>query len=258
MTQESLFDRVTGKLQRVMAKAFRRDANGYKHSGERVVPDFEDENFRNHFRVYQLAAQFVRDKDVMDCGCGTGYGSAYLAEQSARSVTGIDFSAEAVAYCKAHYHDPRLRYLRMDAQKLKFPDASFDFVFSSENFEHLPDGRANVSEIRRVLRPGGLCLIATPNREWFSAGEKPSNPFHIKEYYYEEFRDVLAEFFREVHIFENTLESPSELGRKMKADRVRRGAVGLDPKSGPKVTYAGRDVDLELLHNTHSFLALAW
>ncbi len=45
------------------------------------------------------------DKDLMAC-VAHGYGSAYLAEQSARSVTGIDFSAEAVAYCKAHYHDP--------------------------------------------------------------------------------------------------------------------------------------------------------
>ena len=72
----------------------------YHHSGERVNPDFPDKNFRNHLKVYELASQFVRDKDVLDCGSGTGYGSAHLAQQGARSVTGIDYSRGAIAFAR--------------------------------------------------------------------------------------------------------------------------------------------------------------
>ena len=143
-------------------------------------------------------------------------------------MTGIDYSKEAVAFARRRYSDKRLRFLKMDAQQMSLPDASFDFVFSSENLEHLPDPRANVSEIRRVLRPGGIALIATPNKEMFSPGEEPRNPYHIKEFYFEEMRDLLKEFFREAYIFENSLKSPFELGRQMKQQRVgaeRSGSI---------------------------------
>jgi SAM-dependent methyltransferase len=261
MAQRSIAERIKGKIERIPGKMSRilyAIRNHYHHSGERVNPDFPDENFRNHFKVYELASQFVRDKDVLDCGSGTGYGSAYLAQQGARSVTGIDYSREAVAFARKRYSDKLLRFLEMDAQQISLPDASFDFVFSSENLEHLPDPRANVSEIRRVLRPGGVALIATPNKEVFSPGGEPIIPYHIKEFYFEELRDLLKEFFREVYIFENSLESPFDLGRQMKQQRVARGAVGLNPEPVPSRTFGDHVVDLRHLHNTHSFLALMW
>ena len=64
---------------------------GYKVDGERVIPDFPDENFRNHLMVYQFAAQFTAGKDVLDVGCGTGYGTALLAKE-ARSAVGVPTS----------------------------------------------------------------------------------------------------------------------------------------------------------------------
>jgi ubiquinone/menaquinone biosynthesis C-methylase UbiE len=261
MAQSSIAERIKGKIERIPGKMRRilyAIRNHYHHSGERVNPDFPDENFRNHFKVYELASQFVRDKDVLDCGSGTGYGSAYLAQQGARSVTGIDYSREAVAFARKRYSDKLLRFVEMDAQQMSLPDASFDFVFSSENLEHLPDPRANVSEIRRVLRPGGVALIATPNKEMFSPGGEPIIPYHIKELYFEELRDLLKGFFREVYIFENSLESPFDLGRQMKQQRVARGAVGLNPEPVPSATLGDHVVDLRHLHNTHSFLALMW
>ena len=117
---------------------------------------------------------------------------------------------------------------------------------------------ANVSEIRRVLRPGGIALIATPNKEMFSPGGEFSNLYHIKEFFFEELRDLLKEFFREVYIFENSLESSFELGRRMKQERVARGAFGLNPQHAPSATLGDHVVDLRHLHNTHSFLALMW
>src|SRR5450631_1439685 len=87
-------------------QAFRRGVyflqTGYLHTGERVNPDFDNTNFQNHFKVYQFLLQFVAGKDVLDVGCGTGYGSDYLAS-AARSVIGIDLSSRAVAFARKRY-----------------------------------------------------------------------------------------------------------------------------------------------------------
>ena len=114
---------------------------------------------------------------------------------------------------------------------MKFPNASFDVVISSENLEHLQYPAKNISEIRRVLKKGGILLLGTPNKEVSSPGqEKSPNPFHIKEYTYEELESLLRKHFRSVYIFENTLESPIQEGRKMKADRRKRTQVGIEPR----------------------------
>jgi ubiquinone/menaquinone biosynthesis C-methylase UbiE len=55
---------------------------------------------------------------------------------------------------------PKVSYLQMDATRMQFPEASFDFVYSFSVFEHLPDPRAAFDEVARVLRPGGGCYIS--------------------------------------------------------------------------------------------------
>ena len=71
-------------------------------------------------------------------------------------------------------------------------------------------------------------------------------------------RDLLKEFFSEVYVFENSLESPFELGRRMKQERVAHGAVGLNLGPVPSATLGDHVVDLRHLQNTYSFLALMW
>jgi ubiquinone/menaquinone biosynthesis C-methylase UbiE len=230
----------------------------YRHTGERVCPDFPDANFENHLKVYRFATQFIGNAKVLDVGCGTGYGSAFLAGKGAGSVVGIDFSDTAIAYAKKKYRRLPVQFEKMDAQALRFPDRSFDFVLSSENLEHLADPSANVREMRRVLREGGLLLLGTPNKEMFSPGRIESpNPFHLKEFYFEELRDLLLASFATVHLFENTLESEFAIGRQMKTARVARGAHGINWLGQSSIVLDGQSVNLEHMHNTHSFIALA-
>lgn len=223
-----LVRRARGLLQRSVYFA----KTGYWHHGERVNPDFEDENFINHRKVYLFISQWVPDKVVLDVGCGTGYGSAILAEY-AKHVTGIDLSAAAVKFAKRHYTKPG--FLVMDAQDLRFPDESFDFVFSSENFEHLPDQAAHLAELRRVLKKGGICFLATPNPEAF-VGQKP-NPWHTKENTHEELVSLFRPVFEEFVILENSLSA-----------KPNRGLVASDP-----LAIFGRQLDTTHLSNTHSF-----
>jgi O-antigen biosynthesis protein len=213
----------------------------YMYDGERVNPDFPDENFENHLKVYKFVQQFAMDKDVLDVGCGSGYGTALLGAV-ARSVVGVDISASALRWARKRY--PGLKYLEMDVHHLAFPDDSFDFMISTENFEHLKDQKGHALELARVLRPGGFCIVATPNPEMFIGQQ---NPFHTKENSYEELMELFGNAFGEIKILENTLVPSTPEGLRMRDERWASNAKG-GPISG--------DVNTTLLHNTHSFMCL--
>lgn len=206
---------------------------GYLHTHERVDPDFPSENFVNHFKVYKFIAQFCSPGNtVLDIGCGTGYGTAYLAEHAAK-VYGMDISASALRFARSRYSRPNVIFQKMDAQHLSFPDRSFDLTVSTENFEHLVDQSGAAREMARVLKPDGICFVATPNPEAFTT----RNPFHTHECTYEELRDLLGSLFGEVVILENSLSS-----------RKDRGVIAT-----AGFALFNKPLDLTHLSNTHSF-----
>ncbi len=96
----------------------------------------------------------------LDVGCGTG--NSYAPELSRRGGTyvGVDVSQEAVASAQASGLNAQTI---SDAAQLPFPDDSFDLVVCVEVLEHLFAPHEAVSEIRRVLRPGGRLVASTPN-----------------------------------------------------------------------------------------------
>jgi len=147
-----------GRAHHLLTSAIYFARTGYWHNGERVNPDFPGENFINHRKVYLFFSQLVSNKIVLDVGCGTGYGTAILAEHATQMI-GIDNSNSAISFATRRY--PKVDFRQMNAQQLRFPDASFDLIFSSENFEHLHDQASHLKELRRVLKSDGLCFIAT-------------------------------------------------------------------------------------------------
>jgi ubiquinone/menaquinone biosynthesis C-methylase UbiE len=246
------------KLVRRLNRAIYAYRTGYQDTGERVNPDFPDKNFANHLRFYQFASQFVGGKNVLDCGCGTGYGTALFADSGANTALGIDLSGDAIGFATSRFVRPNLSFRVMDAQQFALPNAEFDMVYSSENLEHLPNPEANLAEIRRVLRPGGMLVLGTPNKEMSSPGSEPHNPYHVREFYFEELQAQLAAHFAHVHIFENTADSGEPLGRRLKAERVARSAIGIRTQGQSCVVLDGLPVDLTHMHNTHSFVCLCW
>jgi SAM-dependent methyltransferase len=150
-------------------------------TGERTVPGLVEENywFRRHEVVYQRLADRCRGRDVLEAGCGEGYGADLIADV-ARRVVAVDYDEATVAHVRARY--PRVEVRHGNLAELPLPDASVDVVVNFQVIEHLWDQPGFVAECRRVLRPGGVLLMSTPNRITFSPGrDTPLNPFHTRE-----------------------------------------------------------------------------
>ena len=164
-------------------------------TGERFVPTEAGEIRQEHLHRYAWCLPAVAGKDVLDIACGEGYGSAAMAAV-ARSVTGVDISAEAVAHATTTYGSrPHLRYLQGSAAAIPLPDACVDVVVSYETVEHLHEQEQMLAEIRRVLRPDGVLVMSSPNRVTYSEKAGHHNEFHVRELDFDEFATLLGRQF---------------------------------------------------------------
>lgn len=159
---------------------------------ERMVPELHRGRviYAEHMVRYLAAASWVADKVVLDVACGSGYGSKLLAER-ARSVIGVDLAPDAVEYAREHYGAPNVEYRCGDALGMPVDDGSVDVVVSFETFEHVPDQERFLAEVKRVLTPGGVCLLSTPNVDEYPTG----NAFHVKEFQLGELLELLSSHF---------------------------------------------------------------
>jgi SAM-dependent methyltransferase len=162
-------------------------------TGERTVPGIPEENywFRRHEIAYRFALPHCAGKRVLEVGCGEGYGTALLAT-TATDVIGLDYDALTIAHAAARY--PEAQFVRGNLAALPLLSESADVVATLQVIEHVWNHDEFVRECWRVLRPGRLLLVSTPNRLTFSPGlETPVNPFHTKEFTGTELADLLAE-----------------------------------------------------------------
>jgi ubiquinone/menaquinone biosynthesis C-methylase UbiE len=111
------------------------------------------------------ALRLARPRRVIDVGCGTGLLATRLQRGlDGASVVGCDFSHGMLLHARARTEP--VAWIRADAQRLPFRDASADAIVSTEAFHWFPDQRRALSEFFRVLAPGGRLLVAivnTPN-----------------------------------------------------------------------------------------------
>ena len=162
-------------------------------TGERTVPGLAEENywFRRHEVVYQRLAQRCVGRDVLEAGCGEGYGADLLADVATR-VIGLDYDEQTVAHVRARY--PRIDMRHGNLAELPLPAGEVDVVVNFQVIEHLWDQAQFVTECHRVLRPGGVLLMSTPNRITFSPGrDTPLNPFHTRELNAAELTELLVD-----------------------------------------------------------------
>lgn len=170
--------RLMGKMQKVPDEIYDRINNDiYNQEGDRWwKPDFSLNLIKtlfNPFRVgyankiFDLLKINSEEKCALEVGCGI------LSEEIAKLgfiTTGIDPSEQSLSIAKKHAKDNKLdiQYLKETGENLSFPDNSFDVVFCCDVLEHVRDLPKVISEISRVLKPGGVFLYDTFNRTFLS------------------------------------------------------------------------------------------
>jgi SAM-dependent methyltransferase len=184
-----------------MGEIFERTAplQPLEWTGERLTTATSGQVEIEHLHRYFLARELCRDLDVLDVASGEGYGSALLA-QVARSVVGVELSDDAVDHASKGYVAPNLRYQQGDARNLPLPDACVDAVVSFETIEHFYEHEEFIAEVKRVLRPGGLLIISSPEPSVYSPMGSPANPYHVRELSRTEFESLIRGTFPQLQI----------------------------------------------------------
>ena len=112
-------------------------------------------------KVLEIAAK-LGGKKLLDIGCGDGTYTLVLKDLlKTEETVGIEISPEAVGLAKEK--GIKAYQLDIDEEKLPFEDASFDIIYCGEIIEHVFNPDHLLEEIRRTLKPGGRCIITTPN-----------------------------------------------------------------------------------------------
>jgi len=169
-------------------------------TGERTLPDVPEENYwyRRHLAVYEWIGARVIGRRVVDLACGEGYGSEVLS-RSARSVVGVDANPEAYEHARLRYRRQNLSFERALVEEWSEPCEAVVFL---QTIEHVQDPGAILAAFARVLAPGGVAYVSTPNVLTLAppGAEKSGNPWHVKEYRAEEFRALCASHFGPVEL----------------------------------------------------------
>jgi SAM-dependent methyltransferase len=181
-------------------------------TGERFTPECVREIWYEHWHRYAFAQPLAAGRRVLDAASGEGYGSALLATQAA-DVLGVDLSPEAVAHARARYAGrANLRFETGDATRLDaLPNAAFDLIVSFETLEHVAAQEHMLDGFARLLAPGGLLLVSTPDRHNYSDVPGFRNEHHVRELYRDEFEALLAARFPQRRLYAHKLLFQSAL-----------------------------------------------
>ena len=149
-----------------------------------------------HLVRYAWVAPLAAGRRVLDAGCGHAHGCLTLAAGGASHVVGVDV-AGAMLDAVRPLMPPAVRLESARLEDLPFPDGSFDLVVCFEAIEHVDDHDRALDELRRVLGPGGVLALSTPNRRM----SPPGNPYHTHEYEPEEIEGALRARFEAVNMW---------------------------------------------------------
>jgi SAM-dependent methyltransferase len=139
--------------------------------------------------AYKAASEIVKG-NIIELGSGEGYGIQMLAPLAGRYLAVDKFDTDISGHPNVEFRKQLLPSLA------GIPDNSFDFAVTFQVIEHIQDDKTFISEISRVLKPGGILMLTTPNRPM----SLTRNPWHIREYTAGELASVVGKSFGKVEV----------------------------------------------------------
>jgi 2-polyprenyl-3-methyl-5-hydroxy-6-metoxy-1,4-benzoquinol methylase len=143
------------------------------------------------YKAYVAVEPFVKG-DVLEVGCGEGRGIDLMIPK-ASSFTAVDKIEEALSKLRQKY--PTGKFIGTNIPPLSaLADNTYDMVVTFQVIEHIENDQLFLKEIHRVLKPGGIAYVTTPNRKLSLS----RNPWHVREYLAEELKKLGEKFFTSV------------------------------------------------------------
>lgn len=169
------------------------------NDGERSIPEIWMLHPSRRFTyfallsLYEFATRYTEGKNVLDFGCGVGYGSYYLASRGAKNVVGIEIDQKSYRYGCDRYHHDNMTMLDKDIESLaQDPNyiGTFDVIYCSNVMEHIADYKAALLAVKKLLAPKGMYIQITP-----PSGQARGNPYHVTNFTVPEWREILKNYF---------------------------------------------------------------
>lgn len=141
--------------------------------------------------AYEAANQYINGS-VLEVGCGEGRGLETIAS-NCQNYTALDKNDALLALLAKKY--PTFSFIHTNVPPFEnVADNSFDTIVCFQVIEHIQNDNLFVSEIARVLKPGGKAIISTPNIDLTLS----RNPWHIREYKPKQLKDLLLKYFSNI------------------------------------------------------------
>jgi 2-polyprenyl-3-methyl-5-hydroxy-6-metoxy-1,4-benzoquinol methylase len=172
---------------------------GSAEESEQALPGFSPYRRSGYYRYmfgrYLYSLKYIRNKAVLDCACGFGWGS-FLISGFTRELLSIDLDSSAIEFSNSTWKDEKLSFIRHSATELESLNRKFDVVLCFELIEHLHfnDGDRLLQQAGSVLTENGLIILTSgfpDDPEAARLGEQ-KNKFHLHLYTKEEIRNLLA------------------------------------------------------------------
>lgn len=194
---------------------------------EIVGEPISEEQLQRMVNRYVWAGEQVAGLDVLEVACGSGQGLTHIASL-AKSLSACDYSEKMLSHGRA-LNLPGVALSRADAQRLDYPNESFDVIIMYEALYYVPQPDQFFSECNRLLRESGKLLIATANKDLYDFNPSPNSFEYLGVV---ELRDRLSRFGFETEFFGDTAVSAvSARQRVLRPLKAIARRLGLIPKT---------------------------
>ncbi|SFM22249.1 Methyltransferase domain-containing protein [Paenibacillus sp. 1_12] len=161
----------------------------------------------------------LRDKKVLDLGCGFGWHCLYAREQHARSVVGVDLSENMLERARSMTNDSEIKYLLLPIEDIDFTAGQFDVVISSLALHYIERFDIICQKIHHCLTPGGTFVLsvehpvftALASQDWYYGPQGEKLHWPVDDYYHEGLRQTrfldndVVKYHRTVATYMNAL-----------------------------------------------------